>query len=384
MPTGSSGQGRPGQCVVRLTPDSAWSTIRSACLGRWRRVCVKVEEGDRDQAPAVVAMAQGRTLRRHAHLRLRRRDALARARSETRRLSWRDVAGALRREGRSPAPAPAPARRGRAGALLYPRLGGRAPPGRGVRRPRRRSRDRAPRLPSRLGGSVEAGRRARRLRAGDEGAPERARRDAAGLPRARLGAHAHHARLDPQARDVPLLEPEGRRLPVPPPRRAAGRGIARAVGPRRRALLPDAPAPGATAHAEPRGDLRHLARRVPRLLRVGRPLQPHVSSASDRPPVAAPHAAPADPLRQAPPWRLVGHRQRGGGALARAAREALNAARGAPRATVPALSLPSARGWPSPSRGASRATVSAAARPCRGARRAARGWRPGRRSPRWS
>src|SRR5947208_17170724 len=82
MPTGSSGLGRPGQCVVRLTPDSAWSIIRSACLGRWRSVCVKVEEGDREQAHAVVAMAQGRTLRRHAHLRLRRRDALARARSE--------------------------------------------------------------------------------------------------------------------------------------------------------------------------------------------------------------------------------------------------------------------------------------------------------------
>src|SRR2546422_754011 len=132
----------------------------------------------------------------------------------------------------------------------------------------------------------------------------------------RLGADAHHARSRPQARDVPLLEPDGRRLPVPPPRRASGGGAARPVGARRRALLPDAPAPGAPAHAEPGGDLRRLARRVPRLLRVRRALQPHVPSSSHRPPLAAPHAAPADPLREASPWRLVGDRERGRRALA--------------------------------------------------------------------
>src|SRR5207247_8154343 len=44
--------------------------------------------------------------------------------------------------------------------------------------------------------------------------------------------------------------------------------------------------------------------------------QPHVPSSSHRPPVAAPHAAPADPLREASPWRLVGDRERGRRALA--------------------------------------------------------------------
>src|SRR3989475_8567775 len=122
------------------------------------------------------------------------------------------------------------------------------------------------------------------FRSGDEGAREHPRRDAAWLSRPRLGADAHHARSRPQARDVPLLEPDGRRLPVPPPRRASGGGAARPVGARRRALLPDAPAPGAPAHAEPGGDLRRLARRVPRLLRVGRALQPHVPSSSQWPP----------------------------------------------------------------------------------------------------
>src|SRR2546427_2976927 len=49
------------------------------------------------------------------------------------------------------------------------------------------------------------------FRSGDEGAREHPRRDAAWLSRPRLGADAHHARSRPQARDVPLLEPDGDR-----------------------------------------------------------------------------------------------------------------------------------------------------------------------------
>src|SRR5439155_1527201 len=166
-----------------------------------------------DEAYAVVAVAEGGALRRHAHLRFRRRDAVALARPEDRRLARSHVAGPLRREGRRPAPAQPPPCRRRSGDLLYPWLGGRAPHRRGARHPRRR------------------------------------------------------------------------------------------------ALLPDAPAAGAPAHAEPGGDLRDLARRVPRLLRVGRALQPRVPSSGDRPPVEAPHAASADPLDETPPRGLVGERE---------------------------------------------------------------------------
>src|SRR5439155_1138205 len=82
--------------------------------------------------------------------------------------------------------------------------------------------------------------------------------------------------------------------PVPPPRRDTGGGAACPVGARRLTLLPDSPAPGAHAHAEPGGDLLRLARRVSRLIRVVRVLQPIMLSLSLQLPVATSQTDPVD------------------------------------------------------------------------------------------
>src|SRR3989442_4522247 len=63
--------------------------------------------------PTVVTVAEGRALRRHADVRLRRRDAVARARSEDRRPPGGHVAGPVPREGRPSAAPPPPPRRWR-------------------------------------------------------------------------------------------------------------------------------------------------------------------------------------------------------------------------------------------------------------------------------
>src|SRR5262249_53330459 len=260
-------------------------------------------------------LAQRRARRRDAHLRLRRRERVALARPVAQGPARCDLARALwpqRRRAAAPRSAP---RRASAGDVLHPWLGGRATRREGAHDQGRWVRDRAPRLPARARPARRPGRREARLRARHEGARQGTGREAVGVSSARLGPDAAHAAAREAARDVLLVEHDGQRLPLCASRHL-DRRAARAVDARRRAVLhvpPDVPQP---ADEQPRRGVRDLARRVPRPVRVGRALQPDVSPAYDRPPVATADAAQADPLHQGPRGCVVGDRARGGSALA--------------------------------------------------------------------
>src|SRR2546428_4854072 len=262
-----------------------------------------------------LALAQRRSRGRHVDLRLRRRERLALSRSVAQGPTRRHLSGPVWSERRRPAPPRSVARRAGAGDVLHPRVGGRAVPGQGEEDPRRRLRDRPPRLSPRAGSARRSREGEARLRAWHGGARPRAGPEARRVPRAELGSHAAHALAGEAARDVLLVEPDGQRVPLRAPRHVHRRA-ARAVDARRRAILHVPSHVPQPAHEQPRGRVWNLARRVPRPVRVGWTLQPDLPPTHDRPSLAAADAAKADPLHQGPRGRLVRHGTRGGAALA--------------------------------------------------------------------